>query len=64
MNVNMFVAHSLDVLERNLLRLPHRHGEDVHLQSGQAQGGVVLQLGAEAPQDHVVAALRRTVRDG
>lgn len=51
--------NSLDVLERHLLALPGSHGQDVHLQGGQPQRCVVLELRAEALQHHVVAALRQ-----
>lgn len=54
----------LDVFERDLLRLPGRHGQDVHLEGGQAQRRVVLQLGAEALQHHVVAALPEQTGQG
>lgn len=50
--------HLLDVLERDLLALPGRHGEDVHLQRGQSERGVVLQLRPEPLQAHVVTTLR------
>lgn len=50
----------LDVLERDLLALPGRHGEDVHLQGSQSQRSVRLQFRAEALQDHVVATLQQS----
>lgn len=57
--MSFHTANSLDVFQGHLLALPGCHGEDVHLQSGQSQRGVVLQLRAEALQHHVVATLRR-----
>lgn len=51
--------HSLDVFERDFLRLLGGDGGDVHLQGGQPQGYVVFQLRPESLLDHIVTTLRR-----
>lgn len=55
--IPVFSPNLLDVLERDLLALPGCHGEDVHLQGGQSQRSVILQLRAEPFQDHIVTTL-------
>lgn len=55
-----FQPNSLDVFQGHLLALSGRQGDDVHLQSGQSQRRVVLELCAEALQHHVVATLRQS----
>lgn len=49
---------SLDVFQRDFLRLFGAERQDVHLKSGETKSRVVLELGAEALLHHVLTALK------
>ncbi len=53
----MNVKHSLDVFQRDFLRLFGAECQDVHLKSSQAKRRVVFELRAETLLHHILTAL-------